>query len=300
MKRPLAGALGAGLAGLAGLARLRRGWTHRHDELRLRVELALRFEPRTDDVFIAGYPRSGATLVQMMLLALTGAGDLGFLHVASRSPTLDLELLRGNARFLAALPSPRLLRSFRRREELPRRGRFIYVARDLLDVAVSAYHYDSLLAGRDADLERFLRRFPRKPLGLSCSWVEHLRSWGPQRGAAGVLFLNYDEMVADLDGTIRRVAAFCALGLDERELPRIRERCELGFMKRHAEKFDPRLRQLSPRPLSFIRRGESGTGRRELSPAHRELFAARLAALARRLDVDPGEPLARLFRAEPE
>jgi Sulfotransferase domain len=281
------------LAGLAGLERLRELWTLRHQKAQVAAALELPLPPQEDDIFVVGYPRSGATLVQAMLLELTGAGD--FLHIASRSPRIDVELLRGKASFIESLPSPRILRSLRRREELPRKGRFIYIARDLYDVAVSAFHYVSLVEGYDPDPGDFFRRFPEGHAVASLSWCEHLRSWWPHRDDPDVLFLAYDEVVGDLDGAIRRVAAFCGIALDEGRMPQLRERCGIDFMKRHAKAFDPRLRRIDEQPSAFIRRGGSGSGVRELSPEHRRSFAAPLQALARRLAVDPGEPLASLF-----
>jgi len=212
-------------AGLAGVERLRFAWTRWGNDRRLAVALGLQLEPREDDVYVAGYPRSGGTLLQVMLLELTGRGGFDFVHLASRSPVLDVELVRGNARFVEALPRPRILRSFRRREELPRRGRFVYVARDLYDVAASAYRHGSLLVGHDPERRAFFRRFLRGHVSLSCSWFDHLRSWWPHRDDPDVLFLDYDEAVGDLDAAIRRVADFCGLAVDEERMPGIRERC---------------------------------------------------------------------------
>ncbi len=285
---------------LSWLERRGDGWMSKHLERQIRLGLELQFAPRADDVFIASYPRSGATLVQMMLLQLTGSGELDFIHVASRSPVLELELVRNSARFLESLPAPRLLKTFRRRESLPRIGRFLYIARDLLDVAVSAYHHASLLAGHELELDEFLRRFPAGHVRLSCSWFDHLRSWWPHRADPDVLFLEYDDVVSDPARALRRIAGFCGFGLDEREVPRMLERCTIDRMKRQAAKFDPRLRRLSPRPVSFIRRGENGAGRRELPPEQRRLYAARLAAFARQLGCGPEEPLYRLLVAKDE
>lgn len=284
-------------AGLAAVERLRFAWNRLGSDLRCAVGLGLEFEPREDDVYVVGYPRSGGTFLQVVLLELAGRGGFDFVHLASRSPNLDLELTRGNGRFLAALPSPRILRSFRRREELPRHGRFVYAARDLYDVAASSYRHASLLLGYEPERGRFLRRFLRGGhLSMSPSWFDHLRSWWPHRNDPDVLFLDYDEMVGDLDGTIRRVAAFAGLPLDESRMPEIRERCSLASMKRHAAKLDPRLRRIDEEEVAFIR-GARGAKRPELPPAERRLIAAQAQSLARRLGVRPDDPLAGLFKA---
>jgi hypothetical protein len=82
------------------------------------------------------------------------------------------------------------------------------------------------------------------------TWCEHLRSWWPHRNDPNVLFLDYDDLVTDPPAALRRVAAHCGLALDERDLPRIVERCSLDFLRADAARFDPRLRRRRPRPAT--------------------------------------------------
>lgn len=264
---------------------------------RLRIDIALaQFRPRPDDVFLVGFPRSGLSLLQMALYQLTTDGEIRFPHVAAFSPTLEGELLRPGAPRLDRLPSPRVFKSHLLYPRLPRGGRVVYLARDLLDVAVSAYHYDLLFAGQEVDRDDFLRRFVAGYHRLSgVTWYDHLRSWWPHREDPDVLFLRYEEIAADREAMLRRLAAFCGLPLDPGELPRMVERTSLDFMKRHEARFDPRLRQVSGPAGHFIRKGESGGGKVALSARHRERIARETANLGRRLGCRPGDPHARLF-----
>src|SRR5579864_3965630 len=74
------------------------------------------FNTRSDDIFIASYPKSGATLMQMMLYQLTTEGEMDFPHIACVSPLLDDALRFGDS--LESFPAPRLLKTHARRELL--------------------------------------------------------------------------------------------------------------------------------------------------------------------------------------
>ena len=69
-------------------------------------------------------------------------------------------------------------------------GRYIFILRDVRDVAVSAYHHNRLL-GFDVTLNRIVERFlrstndPRFP-----TWFQFVESWWPHRDRPNVLFLK--------------------------------------------------------------------------------------------------------------
>ncbi len=251
------------------------------------------FVPRPDDLYIAAYPKSGTTLLQMMLHQLKTDGGMSFPHVNAVCPWIEVELLRDNTGRLAALDSPRCFKTHLLHRQLPPGGRFLYVVRDVRDVVVSAWHHARLLGGVGT-LDDFTAGFLRRGWGASSTWFQHLRSWWPHRHDPNVLFLSYEQVIADLEGTARRVATFAGLSLREEEVPRIVERCGLAFMKRHEEKFDTRLQGARPELQGFIRRGEATAGE-ELSPAHRELLAGKLSALAAGLGCARGDPYRELL-----
>jgi hypothetical protein len=251
-----------------------------------------RLGPRPDDIFIAAYAKSGTTLAEMILYQLTTDGGMDFPHIDSVIPFLEVELMRsGPARF-ESLPSPRIFKTHLPRMFLPGGGtvgRYLYLVRNLDDVAVSAYHHFCMVTGTDHDFERYIESFAQGEVPMFQSWVRHYESWWPHRHDPNVLFLRYEEMIGDLEGTVRKVAEFCGIPVDEAAMPRIVERCSADFMRRYNEKFDPRLRRLSGRNESFIRRGEAGEGAARLSAAQREKLEARTAELARKLGCEDRE-----------
>jgi len=270
----------ADLLALAGT--ISKGYLH------YKLALDEHYRPRPDDVFVVTFPKSGTTLMQMMLYQLSTEGEMDFPHIDSVSPWFELHLSGGLGEHVEAAPSPRIFKSHLRYHDLPQGVRSIYLARHPGDVAVSAYHHHRLVSGRDADLDRYVDDFfaGRTRFG---SWCKHIESWWPHRNDPNVLFLRYEEVIADLPETARRVAAFCGLPLDDAKLARVVERCSLPFMKRYDAKFDPRLHQVSRGRREFIRKGVPGQGRRALSTAQEEQLARRLAALAGRLRCAPGE-----------
>jgi hypothetical protein len=247
------------------------------------------FRPRPDDIYIVTYPRSGTTLMQMMLYQLTTAGEMDFEHINTVVPWIEYVAGRDGNR-LEDLPSPRVFKTHLRYQQLPRIGRFILVVRNVKDVAVSYYHH--LMTGggivvswgRDGYLRRFLRG--KVPWG---SWYRHLRSWWPHRNDAQVLLLCYEEVVADMEGAVRKVAAFCQLPLTDGKLAQVLERCSFPFMREHNFKFDARWMAMPgpARERFFIRQGASGGWRQDLSAAEAAKLDRATRQLAQRLSIEP-------------
>jgi hypothetical protein len=254
------------------------------------------FRPRPDDIFIASYAKSGTTLLQMMLYQMTTDGEMDFPHIESVSPFFEDCYRLGFSGFVESLPSPRIFKTHLYHQHMPSGVRCIYIVRDFRDVVVSAFHHYRMMRGWSPEQE--FRVFAESMLAgntLFESWFEHTQSWWPHRHDPDVLFLRYEEVIQDIPGTARKIAAWSGLALTGEALGRIVERCSLAFMKQHNEKFDPRLRQLHPGRHEFIRKGVPGEGRTALTPGQEQKAAERLAELGRSLGLTPDDPYADLF-----
>jgi hypothetical protein len=276
------------LAALRRAARLGRLAGRIEGEARHRISVHHLYRPRPDDIFVVSYPKSGTTLMQMMLYQLSTEGDMDFPHIGSVSPWFEDLMRSGFEDFVETVPSPRVFKSHLRYHRLPRGVRSIYLTRNFRDVAVSAYHHYCLVTGYEHPFADFASDMIAGKVVFG-SWFKHIQSWWPHRHDSDVLFLCYEEVVADLPGTARRAAAFWGQPLSAAAMARIVERCSLRFMKQHDAKFDPRLRQLSPFARTFIRQGKVGDGRSAFTPAQEELLAKRLAAVAQALGCSPGD-----------
>jgi hypothetical protein len=235
--------------------------------------------------------------MQMMIHQLKSDGGMDFVHINRVCPYLELEFQQDQGLSLRNLESPRCFKTHLTADSLPlKTGRYIYILRDVRDVVVSAFHHAQRM-GSTETLEQFSETFLSSKattqmamLGAGdVSWFGHLESWWPHREKPNVLCLSYETMIADLEGTIRKVADFCGFAVREEEMPRILERCGLAFMKQHEDKFDPRFQFFTADTQGFIREGKARSGR-DLSPRHKEIFEQRLESLARKLGCPSSEP----------
>jgi hypothetical protein len=145
--------------------------------------------------------------------------------------------------------------------------KYIYVARDGKDVALSYYHFHKTHMRYTGDFEEFYERFLKGEV-LYGSWVRHVQGWWKHRKDTNVLFLHYEDLAHDLEGTIHRIIAFLGLEVTSERFPRIQERCGFAFMKKHEERFDPLTEMLYERGFqlnSHLRQGQVGGGERQLT-----------------------------------
>jgi peroxiredoxin len=232
-----------------------------------------KFVPRPDDIFIATYPRSGTTWMQMILYQLTTDGSMDMAHIAQHCPWFERSM--NSAQGFENLPSPRIFKTHLSYGKIPKGpGRYIYIVRDGADVAVSYYNLYRNYNGYKGTFAEFFEQFMRGKVHYG-SWFDHVEGWRKHRHELNVLFLTYEELTRDLAGCIRRISAFCHLEVPPEKLRLILERCSFAFMKQHESKFDPALEMLwegGTQLNSFLRVGQVGAGAHELSKAQRTRF----------------------------
>ena len=231
------------------------------------------FVPRPDDIFIVTYPRSGTTWMQMILYQLTTDGSMDIPHIAEYCPWFERSLRSG--RGFETRPSPRLFKSHLPYQKIPKGpGKYIYVAREGRDVAVSYYHLYRTYQGYAGTFAEFFEQFLCGKVQFG-SWFQHVRGWWEQRRDPNVLFLTYEELARDLEGCIRKVSAFCGLHMPAERVPGIVARCSFNFMKKHEAQFDPTMETLWEEGVqlnSFLRAGKAGEGALHLSRGQQEEF----------------------------
>jgi Sulfotransferase domain len=221
----------------------------------------LQYTPRADDVFIVTYPRSGTTWMQMILYQLTTAGDVNFPHIAEHCPWFEKSVR--SAHGFELRPSPRLFKSHLPFRQIPKgAGKYIYVARNGKDVAVSYHHLYRRYNGYEGTFDEFFERFLKGKVGFG-SWFKHLKGWWEHRNDPNVLFLTYEDLKSNFDATVQRIAGFCGWDLPPETLERVRLRSSFEFMKQHESRFDPALETLWEEGVqlkAFLRNGRVGEG----------------------------------------
>jgi hypothetical protein len=219
------------------------------------------YVPRADDIFIVTYPRSGTTWMQMILYQLTTDGSMDFPHIAEYCPWFEKSQRSGRGFDLR--PSPRIFKSHLPYAKIPKgRCKYIYIARDGKDAAVSNYHLHRMYCQYEGTFAQSFERFMRGKIGFG-SWFKHVGGWWRHRHDPNVLFLTYEELTRDLEGCLRRIIAFCGFDVPPERFPIILERCRFDFMKQYERQFDPALETLwetGVRFNSFLRAGRVGEG----------------------------------------
>jgi hypothetical protein len=246
-------------------------------------------KPRPGDIYIVTCPKSGTTLMQMIVYQLVTGGQGEFEHILQVSPYLEQLMIRPYAeKILDGLPSPRILKSHLSYEDLrpPRDSKVIYVTRNEFDTLLSSHHHTCLGFGARVDFNTFFRQT------LNANpWSMHLSSWWPHRTDENVLHVRYEDAIKDLEGTIRKVAAFCGIPLDESRMGDILQKCGLDYMKQHTYRFDFRLPYFDPQGMKdgFVRKSGEGSGRATLSPQQRAALAKKVEPLRKKLGITDGQ-----------
>jgi Sulfotransferase domain len=245
----------------------------------------LEFIPRTDDIFIATYGRSGTTWMQMILYQLTTDGSLDFPHISQVSPWFERVLSKKlmSADQLNQLPSPRLLKTHLHYKWTPKcRCKYIYVFRDGRDVAVSYYHfYVSHLGFKGTFSDFFEQNFMRGRVQCGL-WFDHVEGWRANKDNLDILYLQYEDLIADLEGNLLQIIDFCGLDIKEERLPEIIERCSFDFMKKYENKFDHHtglIWEKGHMQNSFLRKGKTGEGKLTLTAEQEKLFNQKAAVI---------------------
>jgi aryl sulfotransferase len=214
-----------------------------------------RFVPRPGDIFVCTPPKCGTTWMQTIVSTLLFP-DGASAPVMELAPWLDsrLEPLDEVIARLEAQTHRRSIKTHTPADGIPwyPSASYIVVGRDGRDAFMSLLnHSRSLKPERflglltsalaegialgnarppPAELHDFFTWFvDEKP-----SWFEHVASFWPHRAEPNVLFTHYNDLQADLEGQMRRVAAFLGIGIDERRWPAQVESCTFESMKKRS------------------------------------------------------------------
>ena len=238
-------------------ARSYRTWTH--DSARWE-----HYAPRAGDVVIATPPKCGTTWTQRIvsLLIFQSPAPCPVMEI---SPWIDatftgpVEAMRDR---IDAQTHRRFLKSHLPLDGLPvyDEVRYIHVARDARDACMSFFnHYSGLTqpafdlvdaastpelgpAPRATDLRTFWRDWftrgaqPQWHDGYpDLSFVDFVMSYWRVRRRENLLLVHYNDLKADLDGEMRRIAAFLGIETPAALWPQLVEAASFAAMKREGD-----------------------------------------------------------------
>jgi hypothetical protein len=261
------------------------------------------FRFRDGDIVISTRSKSGTTWMQMICALLVfGSPDLPA-PLPVLSPWLDhaIEPVEDVVRRLDAQQHRRFVKTHTPLDGIPvdERATYVVVARHPLDMAVSLYHQsDNIDRERLAELTGSpARSRPPRPVlhDWLVQWVDaevspqeqmdslpgvmhHLSDAWARRDAGNVVLVHYDDLLADLDGEMRRLAERLDLvGPDER-WPALVDAASFARMRERADVLTPNPLGVLKDNRAFFRSGRSGAGREVLSAAELARYEERVAA----------------------
>ena len=232
----------------------------------------LAFRPQPTDVIISPYGKCGTTWLQQMVHSLRTGGDLDFDDISEVVPWIETAADLGIDLNADQRAAPRAFKSHLPWDEVPKGARYIVSLRDPRDALVSAYRFFEGWFFEPGTIE--IDVLGRMRFVEGRSYYTHLASWWPHRHDPDVLVLAYEHMLADGEGTVRRVAKFIGLDADERRIAVAFEQSSFASMQAHKDKYeDAMMRALSERRCdlpagsdsSKVRAGQAGSHRTELS-----------------------------------
>jgi len=239
------------------------------------------FQPRPTDVIIAPYSKCGTTWLQQIAHSLQTRGSMDFEEISNVVPWLELAYDLGIDLNADQAAEPRVYKSHLSWHDIPKGGRYIVSFRDPSDAFISVYRFFEgfFFEPGTIDLDTFFQwRNPPAEMGKRGYW-HHLASWWDQRHNPDVLLLCYEDMRADLPGTVQRVAAFMNIPLDDELFNIVVQQASREFMLEHKEQFNeaPFRRLISQRaglPVEGnaykVTPGAKNDPKYQLTEAHKE------------------------------
>jgi len=219
------------------------------------------FQFRDDDIVIATYAKSGTTWMQQIIAQLLFNGDPE-LAVAEISPWLDLRVPPKAVKlpYVAAQTHRRFLKTHLPVDALvfSPQAKYLYIGRDGRDVVWSLYNhhananqlwYDALneTPGRvgppierpPEDIREYWRDWLARDGYPFWSFWDNVRTWWQIRDLPTVRLVHFSELKRDLPGTIRQIAEFLQISVNESRWSDILEHCSFEWMKKNATKSVP-------------------------------------------------------------
>lgn len=199
----------------------------------------LAYKPEPTDVFIVTPPKCGTTWMQQIVHGLRTRGSMDFDEISSVVPWINMAHDLGMDIYAPQVADPKAFKTHSTLDEVPKGGKYIAVVRDPCDALVSDYYFmgEMFFDKNSVSLEEFAREdyIPDRNVH------KHILAFWEQRKDENVLALCYENMKADLSGTIERVAAFIGIELDDELRQIVLKQSDIKFMQEHKNQFEDHL-----------------------------------------------------------
>ncbi|HZZ35431.1 MAG TPA: sulfotransferase domain-containing protein [Caulobacteraceae bacterium] len=234
------------------------------------------YQPRASDIIIAPAGKCGTTWLQQTFHCLRTRGDMDFDDISRVVPWIETAGGLGIDLNAPQRAEPRGYKSHLPYTLVPKGARYVVSFRDPRDALVSMHRFMEgwFIEPGSVPIGEFAQPWLKGDSPGGGYW-SHLISWWEQRDNPDVLLLSYEHMTAEPEANVRRVAAFCGLGLDDELLALTLERSSLAYMLQYKDRFDDAMmRALSEQRCNLppgsdsakVRAGKVGSHKQDLPP----------------------------------
>jgi aryl sulfotransferase len=264
------------------------------------------FPFRHGDIVVSTWPKTGTTWVQMICALLIFQTPELPTPLSELSPWLDLSSVSRDEVYaqLAAQEHRRIIKTHLPLSDITvdPRATYIAVGRHPLDSALSLYHQndnkvsvpdDATSRPPEADrrpqrsmsLREWLLRWidmepsPQVDYHYLAEMLRHLSAAWARRDEPNVVLVHYEDLSADLEGEMRRIAARLGITVPEASWPSLVKAATFERMRADPDRFLTSGLILKDN-AAFFRSGTSGEGRALLTSAEFTRYRARVAPLA--------------------
>jgi aryl sulfotransferase len=254
------------------------------------------FEPRPNDIFVCTPPKCGTTWTQTIIASLLWPDGDAPGSVMTLSPWIEfevfpIEVVLGN---LKAQTGRRFMKTHTPADGIPffPDAKYVAVARDGRDAFMSMCNHlerfklaDQLNERAAADGVPPMPNWDGDAHAFFAHWLEdgshfhHLGSFWARRADPRVYLLHYNDLKADLEGEMRRLAQWLGISVPEAKWPAVVERCTFESMRERGPEIGPLEIAFEGGVKGFIFKGTNGRWRDVLTRDELASYAKRVSEL---------------------
>jgi aryl sulfotransferase len=256
------------------------------------------YNHRPGDIFICSPPKCGTTWTQTIIASLLWP-DGNFPGVVMETGPWFDGLIYDFAELSARLEAQthrRYIKTHTPADGIPifDTASYIVVARDGRDAFISwvnhMKHMRADLLGRlnaqamaqgiepvmefQGDIHEFFDRWI-----TDAPPMRHVATWWDLRTEPNVLFVHYNDLLANLDCEMRRIAAFLNIDIPAAHWPGVVDRCTFAHMRTDADKVGNFQRAFEGGAESFLFKGTNGRWREVLTEGELQRYRDRVKTL---------------------
>lgn len=271
----------------------------------VKIREALNYMPKDNDIVMVSHLKCGNNWLEQIiqLILYKGQSARNMIEFHRRTPYLELV----GTEQLETMPPPRFYKTHFPYEQQPinPKAKYVYMARNPLDVCVSYYHYTCsfpVYKFGGGSFDDFFELFVTGQTDHG-DVIDHLVSWYRHKDDANVLILTYEELKRSFRETVLRLGRFVgeeyarSLECDEELYQNVLEKSSAPFMSKfmivtdettkstNQEDVDPFIRGIrrfvyddsgQRHPLNLVRKGVVGEWKTLFEERHLDRLRRRI------------------------